>query len=631
MSLKIPSLTLKNTEKKPSNEKTISLHAERIKLISEIEKLDGKARITRSNCSLLDASKAKQKIEKIKSRLVEIDGVLIPNSIIPVQEKSNTNIIEESGYIEITQTPTPVEKLIDIKNSIEMNFPINEASCLPNLETNANNNKNNYNIYPNLNTIPNSISNSQTGTIPKTKPIVNTHFEEPNFNSNSRTNRNLTYNMNSEPNSQYRYQQNNFDRENRERSNQNRSNQNNNDEDCRKTFLNRLNAIPTFSGNSRAELMEFVDICDSLSAFCQNQSEYAELIMQIAIQLRGEAREVLSMDLEWEEMKKNLFHQFAYLSNKEIINSKIENMKQQPNETLMEYADKTRKLLFEKNKSYDYITKDQRLEHDRIIARAFSKGLIDEKLRERMLLCGVKSLENCISRAIEIDNDSVNYISNMELYCRFCQKNGHRINSCKRKDQFNSPLGQLLSALQNLNLQNNIPRKNLNIPSGPNFFYQRIHSDPDSNRYNSNYNANFNSERNTNYSQNNNSRYQTDINDRSNRNISYENYNTNSNQNLNPNRYSNNSYNPNYNTNQNYNPNFNTNQNFNPNRNSYNYNTNANQNPNSNRYGNNVQTNPNTNQNSHTNRYEQNNTYRYNNNNNQNSRENIKMQVPENK
>lgn len=239
----------------------------------------------------------------------------------------------------------------------------------------------------------------------------------------------------------------------------NNTQSNTRDGDCRKTFLKHLDSIPSFSGDSREQLMNFLEVNDILDNFKINESENRELLMKISLQLRGEARNAILNVTDWREIKTNLLRQFHYLSNRDILNSKIENLKQEKNETLIQYTEKTRKLLIEKNKSYNQLNNDQKLEHDRITRKAFIRGITNYKLRDTMQLRGATSLEEAISLSIELENETKAIIPNKELFCTFCKFNGHREHECRKKEQQDSTMNKLINAMQQVKTQNNYNNK----------------------------------------------------------------------------------------------------------------------------------------------------------------------------
>lgn len=171
------------------------------------------------------------------------------------------------------------------------------------------------------------------------QPQANHSNEMPNMNFSTRN----SSNQNNNSNQHNQYVQ-----------------QNQNNALVRKSFLRRLESIPIFSGETRSSLMEFIEICDSLFLFCQNENEYSELLMQVMIQLRGQARSALTEcnqnDFEWPDIKDLLLKHFKYLCNRDVINSKLENLKQEKTESLTVFAERSRKLLLEKNNSYNIIT-----------------------------------------------------------------------------------------------------------------------------------------------------------------------------------------------------------------------------------------------------------------------------------
>lgn len=270
-------------------------------------------------------------------------------------------------------------------------------------------------------------------------------------------------------------------------------------EKCREGFLQRLKAIPVFSGKNRREFSDFMDISEAIHQFCQNNTEYMEFLLQVTIQLRGEARSMINNLMEWQEIKNTLTAQFKYLSNRDIINSQIENLRQEKNETLLKYSERARELLLEKNMTCNNLSSDQKIENDRAVRRSFSKGLTNGRVKEKIVLRGANSLEETIALVFEMDNDMTNDIQNSELYCNYCKISGHRIKDCRKREQGNTQLGQLLSIFKTVggnnsnrvgnNMNNNIGRTNYNNNQG---FSRYNNSNNGGFRYNNPYNRNQN-------------------------------------------------------------------------------------------------------------------------------------------
>lgn len=328
----------------------------------------------------------------------------------------------------------------------------------------------------------------------------------------------------------------------------------------RDTFLRRLRCIPKFNGDTFPQLKEFIDVVESLYVSCANENEENELYEQILLQVRGEARNIVMAlnNPEWETIKNKLLSHFSYLANKEILTSQIENARQEEKETLNEYADRVRKLLKEKNATYAYMTEDQKLEYNRLARRSFSRGINNLRLRNRLVTRGASSLEDAIAYAIEAENDEINYIPNTDLYCRKCNRNGHRLRECTNTNDNNNntEIGRLISAIRAIGGQNR----------GQSF--QNGNNNIRSNGFTNNFNPNRNNFQN--WNPNNNTAF--------NRNPNVNRWNTNTsnyNRNFNPNYSMPNrtwdSNNSNYN--RNFNPNFSTpnrnwdSNNFTPNRN----------------------------------------------------------------
>lgn len=346
----------------------------------------------------------------------------------------------------------------------------------------------------------------------ETNPIEQKTFRDQSFDHNS----NIGYNDNQY---QYNYPQVNF----RQQTTR-----------ARESFLRRLRLIPKFSGDSYQELKDFIDITDSLYNSCKNQFEEDEFYEQLTLQLRGEARYITTKieNYNWTNIKNALTKEFSHLSNKNLLTSQIENMRQDKDESLAKYAERARKLYKEKNATYIHLNDDQKKEHDRIARKAFIKGIKSDQLRNTMKIRGASSLEDAITNVLEIEYDNLNLIPKSDLYCKSCRSIGHREPECRRKNDNSDNLNKLIYALSNFG------RNNLNNYGSSPLIRNRIY--PNSANNSPNWNRN-------------------------------QNWNQNFNQNMNPNRNFNQNPNLNQNNNwaQNPNNNWNRNPNNNPNQNSY--------------------------------------------------------------
>lgn len=361
----------------------------------------------------------------------------------------------------------------------------------------------------------------------------------------------------------------------------------------RDTFLRRLRCIPKFNGDSYAQLKEFTDVVESLYVSCTNESEENELYEQLLLQVRGEPRNIL-MALDnpnWPTIRAKLMKNFAYLANKEILTTQLENVRQYKDEPLNAYAERVRNLLRDKNATYSFMTEEQKLEHNRLARRSFTRGVSNPKLRNCLTTRGPSSLEDAIAHAIEAENDDINYIPNADLYCRKCNMNGHRQRECNRQNNDSSEIGKLIAALRSIGGQNRPTSQNRNFmpnnnnANNPNFFRNLNNSrNRDWNQNQSKPNWNFNP----------NSQIQNFNNGPQNRSWNQNNNYPNRNWDQN-NNYSNRNWNQNYNY-----PNRNSNQNWTPNSNLQNRNWNSNENSQNQEW--NQERNWNQNSNSNTNR-----------------------------
>lgn len=220
----------------------------------------------------------------------------------------------------------------------------------------------------------------------------------------------------------------------------------------RDSYLRRLITLPAFSGESYKELKNFIEVADGLFHTATMEIENKEFYDQMITQLRGEARViVLAMDnYDWLNIKKKLLQHFEYLSNKNVLASQIENLRQEKDETLSQYAERARKLLNEKNMTYTYISEEQRTEHNRTARKAFAKGIKNDTLKDRMLIRGASSLEDAIAYALEAESDTLTQIQKSELFCKTCRIPGHRQAECRRSGSGNDGIDKLVAALQQL-------------------------------------------------------------------------------------------------------------------------------------------------------------------------------------
>lgn len=237
---------------------------------------------------------------------------------------------------------------------------------------------------------------------------------------------------------------------------------------ARDSYLKRLREIPIFNGETHQQLLDFLDISEGLYGSSTNPDELNELRETLSLRLRGEAKRAVGdiFSISFEEMKDILKKHFSYLNNRDLINSKLENLYQEPNESLNTYADRARKLLREKNLSYNFITEDQRAEHNRLARKVFSRGISNPRLKEKLSYFASGTLEDSIAFAIESETDISNTVSGSELFCKFCRNTGHRERDCHRKNNDNSNLNQFFDALRGLGSSN---RNNFTNPNNDTF------------------------------------------------------------------------------------------------------------------------------------------------------------------
>lgn len=201
-------------------------------------------------------------------------------------------------------------------------------------------------------------------------------------------------------------------------------------------FYRKLRKMPTFSGENLEKMKDFIQSGDLFFGECKNQTESDEFYFQVKYNLRGEAREIFRYtDNDWLEIRHALKKRFAYLMNRDIINSKLENLHQERGESLQKFAKRAQKTLTEKYSVYDEISNKQREDYNSVARRAFINGIKDKKIRERLSTRATHSLENAIASALEMENEAKYEIPESELFCTTCERSGHREQNCKHRKQ----------------------------------------------------------------------------------------------------------------------------------------------------------------------------------------------------
>lgn len=305
-------------------------------------------------------------------------------------------------------------------------------------------------------------------------------------------------------------------------------------EKARDSYVRRLRLLPIFNAESYKQLHEFLEIAETLYYAYTNESEKTEFMDTINLQLRGEAKNIIGnvYDRNFEEIKHTLLRHFAYLNNKNIVSSQLENLRQETNETISAYAERTRKLLREKNMNYSHLTEEQRQEHNRLARKHFSHGIANQKLRDRLLIRGSNNLEDAIAYVIEAESDLLHTITNNELFCKYCKNSGHREINCRKKTNSQNGMNQFLNAIYGFNPNNsNTYNQNTNKYQNQNYREDNYNRSNNSNWRSNNNENNRNTSSNGNW-RNNSNNYNRNSNDnRSNQYRSNENTNTRTNSN----------------------------------------------------------------------------------------------------
>lgn len=166
---------------------------------------------------------------------------------------------------------------------------------------------------------------------------------------------------------------------------------------CRRSFLRYLDSIPIFTGRSHEDLQSFVEVCDRIDNICENESEYGEFLTRVKFQLRGKAYAISASLNDWMDIRSNILSKYEYLANHDILDSQIENLRQEKDENLAKFTERAMNLFVKKNEMYCSLSEEQKRDHDRVARKAFARGLFNQTLRETICRQRFSTLEDSIS------------------------------------------------------------------------------------------------------------------------------------------------------------------------------------------------------------------------------------------
>lgn len=279
-----------------------------------------------------------------------------------------------------------------------------------------------------------------------------------------------------------------------------------------------LKSMPDFDSKSNDSIKRFVSVTDLLWSSIGNNPLHIErfrLKLNIKLAVCNQSFINKIREMQWPQIKAEILKDFSVNSARDT-QAQLNTIKQKSDESLFEYANRCKNLLFDMN-SFLGANADPGLNtiHDRSAREAFLKGLSDGKLRDYVKNVPSRNLQELIDTTVE------RFERNLQIApqnkCTYCQKDGHREPECRKKQS---------------DAKNRDSRSNTNNNSGRN---SNQNSSNGGNR--SNQNNNNNSGRSS-HNSNNNNRQSNQYNNQPNRN---NNSNQNASQNWNQNRDNNNS------------------------------------------------------------------------------------------
>lgn len=277
-----------------------------------------------------------------------------------------------------------------------------------------------------------------------------------------------------------------------------------------KKFQAELNKIPEFSGDSKKNLDRFITSSAIAYNKIKNDDQRTLFYEELLRKTSGSALAVMERmcNAQWKEIEGALRQRFAYLKlNSDVLRSQIETLKQNKNESIADYAKRTRTLVNERIKSYDFITPDLENEIEKSSLKAFQRGISDTKIRNRVINMSGQSIDRSIQNALEVEADMSFEVERKDLFCRRCNVSGHKVAQCFKD---NTDIGRLAQSIEKLafgkrsnNYKNNERNQFTNRDSANNFNHNTNKNSNNGRNNSSNFTQNKNSNRaHINYTQN---------------------------------------------------------------------------------------------------------------------------------
>lgn len=294
-----------------------------------------------------------------------------------------------------------------------------------------------------------------------------------------------------------------------------------------------LKSFIDFDTKSNDSIKRFVNTTDMLwQSLEKTQQNIDRFIFKVKLKLAKCNQTFLHKieGMNWPQIKNEILNDYSVNSARDTL-AQINTVKQKSGESLFEYANRCKNLLFDMN-SFLGVNADPGMTtiNDRSARKAFEDGLSDSNLRNFVKNIPTRNLQELIDITVERYERNLSAAPRQQL-CNYCSKGPHKESECRKKQ----------SDLANKNRSNQANRGNNNGSSNQN----RSNTQNQNNRDNRGNNTNNNQNRNSNSG---NSSNQSNFNRNNSGSFGQQNANNNS---RNDNRGQSNNFNRNYNQNAN--------------------------------------------------------------------------------
>lgn len=200
-----------------------------------------------------------------------------------------------------------------------------------------------------------------------------------------------------------------------------------------------LKIVPEFDGTS-SQLHKFLRCCDLIYKPLLKVPDKATFLDLVASKLNKRAYEIIKYNTfdTWEELRIELIKQFEVHKSVEQLQIELVQARQKSNESILEFSNRIEQLLSLLNdaciarEGVDAKIYINNLNSGTAL-RSFIDGLKSDKIQNVVKSCRFKSLKDAVDQATEEEislskNNSDN--SNQSTKCQWCNKRGHIASNC---------------------------------------------------------------------------------------------------------------------------------------------------------------------------------------------------------